>query len=397
MIAAAPAMANLFLSVAALTGLAVLHGVVAGRGRFDPLNRRFLIGLRVTMLLFAGRALVGLTGVEAFRNLVLFAAALVPIAVLILTEGLLRRHAPPWIKAGIGVGTLVFALAALVPASLADPLRLYALLAFQIGGLMAAGLLVVTRDKASLSAQENRAVERLGLSLILLIPLAAADFLTSDIGLPVQVSALAVLFLCWLALSLGRDEARHRGALASFVAVVLAGGLVAAALAFIVPLDMDGTIITAALILAAMLVAVILNDARALRGEEQTLSLLHLLADGRDDLPGFLRGLQGQPLVEGAVLVGADDLADLDTAVLDALFDARPVLRRTDAGRASGDESDHIAHLFDRFAATHVIRASRAPLTLLALSMPAIAASPRAELELRAVQHMASLLSERRG
>lgn len=395
MIAAAPVLTDISLSLAALAGLFVLHGVIAGRGRTDPLNRRFLFGIKVTMLLFAGRALTGLTGVEGLRIIVLFAAALIPIAVLILTEGLLRRHAPARVKAAVGVGTVVFAVAALVPAALADPLRLYALLSFQIGGLLAAGWLVVARDRTSLSTQENRAVERLGLSLILLIPLAAADFLMADLGLPVQISPLAVLFLCWLALSLGRDEARHRRALGSIAAVVVAGGLTAVLIATLVPLDRDGSIIVAALILASMLLAAVFNDARAVQGEEQSLSLLRHLAGGGKDATGFLQGLQAHPLVEGAAIIDSQSLNDLDAAVLARIFAAHPVLHPADAVAATDEEGDHIAHLFDRFAATHVLCVTTAPLTLVALSMPAITASPRTELELRAVQRMAQLLAER--
>ena len=395
MIADAPALTDLFLSLAALAGLAVLHGVIAARGRSDPLNRRFLIGLKVTMLLFAGRALSALTGLPVFHLLVLVAAALIPLAVLILTEGLLRRHAPPWIKAVVGVGTVVFVLGAFVPAALADPLRMYALLGFQMLGLLAAGWLVVMRVKASLSAQENRAVERLGLSLILLIPLAAADFLMIQLGLPIQISALAVLFLCWLAISLGREEVRHGSALGGFLAVVVAAAAATTLLAVIGAMDKDAVILTGAIVTAALLLAVIVNDASGLRSEEQSLSLLRHLAEGEDDPLAFLRGLQAHPLVEGAALIDAAELADLDQSVLARIVARRGVLRRADPPLPVDEEAEHVAHLFERFAATHILCVARVPLTLVALAMPAIAASPRAEMELRAVQRMARLMAER--
>jgi len=394
MIANAAMLTDLFLSLAALIGLGVLHRVLTARGRTDPLNRRFLVGLKVTMLLFAGRALGASTGVAAFHVLVLIAAALIPLAVLILTEGLLRRHAPPWIKAVVGVGTVVFVLGAIVPAAVADPLRMYALLGFQMVGLLAAGWLVLRRDRTGLSAQENRAVERLGLSLTLLIPLAAADFLMTQLGLPIQISALAVLFLCWLAMSLGHEEARHGLALSGFAAVIVAAGAASTLLALIIEMDKDTAIVTTAIVTAALVLAVIVNDARALRGEQQSLSLLRHLADGSDDPLAFLRGLQAHPLVEGAAVIEAAALADLDQAVLRRIVAAHPVLRRTDPLPSLAEEAEHVAHLFDRFAATHILCVAGAPLSLVALAMPAIAASPRAELELRAVQRMARLMAK---
>ena len=114
------------------------------------------------------------------------------------------------------------------------------------------------------------------------------------------------------------------------------------------------------------------------------------------DAVAFLRGLSAHPLVEGAVLIDAAALADLDGAVLARVFAAHPVLRRSDAATGS-TEGDHIAHLFDRFAATHVLLAAEAPLQLMALAMPALSASPRAELELRVVQRMAWLMARGQG
>ncbi len=108
-------LADLFLSLSALIGLAALHRAISARGRREPLNRRFIGGIRITMLLFAGRALEILTGFAGFRVLVLLAAALIPVAVLVLTEGLLRRHAPRGVKYAVGAGAIIFGLAAFVP------------------------------------------------------------------------------------------------------------------------------------------------------------------------------------------------------------------------------------------------------------------------------------------
>ena len=384
---------DLYLSLVAMGGLAILHHVIVGRGPDDPLNKRFLFGLRVTMLLFAGRALTMATGLSGFRVLVLLAASLIPLAVLILTEGLLRRHAPAWVKRLISGGTLIFALAALIPAALADPTRTWGLLVFQISGMLVSGWLILTRDKAGLAAAENRTVERLGLSLVALIPLVAADYLMLALDVPVQLSPLAVLALCWLAVSLGRAEAGHGGILTSFAAIVLAAICAAGLISLIAELDRNAAILMLTIILATLTLTGILNDARALRSEEQSLSLLRHMAEfGGTDPVAFLRGLADHPLVEGAILIGAAELADLDQAVLGRVFAAHPVLRCTPA-QQPGEAGDYIAHLRDRFGATHLLLASASPLQLVALSMPALSTSPRAELELRAVQRMALLMS----
>ena len=72
------------------------------------------------------------------------------------------------------------------------------------------------------------------------------------------------------------------------------------------------------------------------------------------------------------------------------------MVRRADPRAADGPEADHVAHLFARYDATHLMLATCAPLRVLALNMPSLAMSPRAELELRVVQRMAVLMGEGR-
>ena len=62
MIAAANVLTDLYLSIAALIGLTILHGTLIKRAADDLLVRRLVFGLRVGMMLFAGRALIVLTG-----------------------------------------------------------------------------------------------------------------------------------------------------------------------------------------------------------------------------------------------------------------------------------------------------------------------------------------------
>ena len=94
MIASANVLTDLYLSAAALIGLSVLHWHTRPSAATSPLSRRFLFVLRAGMLLFIGRMLVVLTGGEWFRFVVLLTAALIPLATLLLTESMLRRHAP---------------------------------------------------------------------------------------------------------------------------------------------------------------------------------------------------------------------------------------------------------------------------------------------------------------
>ncbi len=394
MISLANVLTDLYLSLAALIGLSILHMTLSGD---DPLIRRFVFGVRVTMLLFAGRALVVLTGGEAFRFLVMLAAGLIPLAVLLLTEGLLRRHAPGWAKGTVATGAVFFSVLSLFPSEWLDPLRLWVLFFFQVISFGLCGWLVVNRDKSSLSGAENVAVVRLALSILLFVPMIVVDFGTILLGVPVQISALGVLVLCWLALSLGNDTEGQRStivALGYSVAAALGSGML---LGTIIGAGRNGFILGIVIVLAAILLVMIAVDARRQQSARQSLTILRHLAEGPVDDPiRFLRGLQGFPKVEGAVIIEQDDLTDLRQSVLKDILNATPVLRRSDPLPSDPEHAEHVEHIFVRFAASHVLQVSKSPMRLVALSMPSLAASPHAELEVQVVQRMAALIGELR-
>ena len=394
MIAAAAPLTQLFLSSSALLGLFVLRRLVVRRDRWEPLNQRFLFCVNVSIMLFLGRLLMSLTGIAAFRILALLAAALIPLAAVVLTEGLLRRHAPGFVKAWVAGGAGIFCIGALWYSDSIDPYRLNALLLFQLVGFVMAGWMIITRERASLSAGENATVVRLGLSLLLFIPLAAGDFLLVYLALPIQFSALGVLILCWLAIGLARAHLGHRATLVSLAVIVAAGVIAGGTIGFLADLGRDGILLCMAVVLTVLCVVAILNDARILRVEEESLGLLRYLATAQTEDPmQFLRDLQAHPRVDGAVIVSGHSLAGLQGAVLDQIFHATPVLRRNDPPTLGPVADDHIAYLFDRYSATHVILAQSHPRVLVALSMPTLGASPTVELELQVVQRMAALIS----
>ena len=385
------------LSVAAVAGLLILRAALRARDPRDPINRRFLFAITVSLLIFGGRSLVMLTGADLFRVPVLLGGALVPLAVLVLTEGLLRRHAPGWIKTIVAMGASVMGISALWYGDGIDPPRLLLMLGLQVFGLAASGGLILWRDRSALSPAENRMVERLGLSLVLLVPLATSDFLVDMVGLPIMVSPLGVLFLCWLAIGLGRPDTGHMAPLAGFAALVVGAGVATWAVTRIGALDRDAAILAGAVILAAVLVPIIWIEARALLGDDRRMGLLRHLAGGAEDAEGFIRGLRGHPAVQGAAILTKAELADLDEDALSGLFTAHPVLRRAHLARLGGAQADHAEHLFSTYEATHILWLSAEPVRLLALSIPALSATETTELELRAVQRMAALLGPGHG
>ncbi len=396
MIASANILTDLYLSLAGIIGLAILHWQFAGNAATTLLTARFIFVLRVGMMLFAGRALVVLTGGMWFRFVVILAAALIPLATLLLTESMLRRHAPKWVKIYVGLGAILFGISAFWLGNALDPARLYGLLLYQLGGFAIAGWLIATRDRNSLSAGENRTAHRLGLALLFLVPLGASDFLLVALHLPVQVSAIGVLMMCWLALGLGRVQDGHRHSVFALLSVVFAALLCGGMVTLIGGFGRQGGILIVALILATLLVLAITASARDRRDAAGQASILAYLARPyQGDVLGFLQGLSDHPLMNKAAVITPSELDGLIPDVLTRIFTAAPVLRRDQRPALGHVAEDHMAHLFERFDATHLLDLGTKPRQIVAISVPAFLGSNVAHCELGAVQRMAALIADK--
>ena len=391
--------ADTITSLAALFGLLIVIAVVGGRDTGDPLSRRFLFGLRVLAVLLACRILDWVTSFGVFRLVTIVAAGLLPLAALLLTEGLLRRHAPFFLKLLAAGGAVTFLLLAMIPERFAEPWRMAALLVFQFGGFFAIGWLVVMRDRASLSAAENRTVERMALSLLLIIPFMITDYRPGLFEVPVRLGGIAILFLCWLTIGLGRPSPSHRDTIGAFAVIALSSIFAGLALGGIDHIGWRGSVQGVVIVLSATLLAVIYNDSVSLAAEKRRDSLLRHMAEGDlTDSARFLRGLQNHSLVDGALILPAAELGDFDLNVLARALERAPVRSIADVHPdvlVDQDIREQLAWLFEKYEATHVLLATLNPLTVVALNMPALASSPGVEMELRAVQRMAMLIAQR--
>ncbi|MGL3607992.1 hypothetical protein ACSV9I_15855 [Rhizobium sp. G187] len=391
-----PTIADTFISLAAFLGLIVLIRAIRSFDAGSPQTRRFLFGLRVLAVLMVSRVLAWWTGFFVFEAATIIAAGLVPLAAVLVAEALMRRHAPPLTKWIAGGGAASFAVLAFLPDALFGPWLLIGLFLYQLLTLALAGHMAVTRDRKSLSRAENQAVDRIALSLLLILPLLITDFRSTHVDFPVRLGGVAILFLCWLLISLGQRTVSHRDTVVSFVILTSVSLIAALAIVLETAFDTAALMRTASIVTSAALVAVIWKDSLSLRMEQRRQSLIRHLAEDRiDDTMGFLKELQIHPMVEGALLLEETDLADLDLASLKTLLSGRPLLRASETSALSEAEIEQLAWLFEKYEATHVMLVSKKPFRLVALNMPSVSATPGAETELKVVQRMALLISER--
>ncbi|WEZ86009.1 hypothetical protein P6U16_24030 (plasmid) [Rhizobium sp. 32-5/1] len=305
--------ADSIVSLSAFVGLVFFILVLRGRDRGDPLYSRFRFGLSVVAVVMLARVFSWLYDSSLAVYITVAAAGTVPLAALLITEGLMRRHAPFPLKVFVSGGAALFFVVALLPSMLVGNIPYILLFLFQLLTFIAIGVLVATRDKSTLSAAENKTIERIGLSLLIIVPTIVTDFRFEGFDVPVRLAGIAILAMCWLGIGVGRPHVTHRDTLTSFAVLVVAAGASGWALAVIADQGLAGTVQAIAITLSVLLVAMICNDSMSLRAEDRRASLLKYLAQGdTGSAARFLSGLRDHLLVDGALIVEGRELEDFD-------------------------------------------------------------------------------------
>ncbi|MGC2778319.1 MAG: hypothetical protein WA418_22065, partial [Bradyrhizobium sp.] len=103
--------ADSIVNLCGATGLAVAAAMLYRRDPRGPLTARLVVLLALVASLFLLRGIAWWTDNATLDRISLIPAALIPLGALIVTEGLLRRHAQRRLKAVALVGGVVLAIA----------------------------------------------------------------------------------------------------------------------------------------------------------------------------------------------------------------------------------------------------------------------------------------------
>ncbi|MEM9798640.1 MAG: hypothetical protein AAF919_19290 [Pseudomonadota bacterium] len=389
--AEADLIADSVVTAAGLLGLGLLAHILSADRPARLTNRRFVLGLHVVGVVMAARLVFWLTDIRLFGLLTYAAAALVPLAALLIAEALTRRHAPVMLKAWTVGGAVLLVFTAFVPWPPYHPLPLVLLAGFQFLSFLSIAALILARDRASLSTAENGLIDRLVLSLVFIISFALTDFRGLLFDSPVRLSGIAVLILCCLALDLRRGEAGRAGlalAAATLVAVLTVTLWSVARIAAPSPAAL---VQIGAILSSAILAGHAVLSARAIRRGAGRDDLLRFLAtDPAPTRDAFLAGLRRTGLATGALILTPDDLADFDLSFR-AEIARQGVLRQSDPP-AEPHLAEQAAWFFEKFDVTHALMVGDGPLRILALNLPPLARPEQLEHELAVAQRLARLL-----
>jgi hypothetical protein len=318
---------------------------------------------------------------------------------LIVTEGILRRHAPRAAKIAAVAGAALLGLGGLVGLeSYATPYSIVLSL-FQLAGFAICAWLLATRDRSTLMASENRSIGQLAAGAVIVIPFIATDFQVLAPDIPVRLGALgALLVVTAVLIAGGGTETRRQGV--SLTALRLSSAALLGAAASCVAPDVDAAQVMrfSAIAISGVLTIGLMTDTLRAWFESREPGVLNSVAAStarsRDEL---IAELTRHPMFESARRYRESDLGAYDPPLLRNFLSTRRVLRRPDApwGLAAPDPAvERLVSLLKANNATHVIVLSHDPVDMLVLAVPVISADPATETALALVRRLLASIPE---
>jgi hypothetical protein len=392
----ASVIADSIVNLCGAIGLCVAMVALYRRDPKSPLTRRLLFMLGVAAALFFVRGIAWWSGSAWLDRLSLLPAALVPLGALIVTEGMLRRHAPRAVKMGAVFGAILLGLGgALGLGDFATPYSI-ALSLFQLAGFATCAWLLASRDRGTLLASENRSIGRLAVGALLVIPFVITDFQVLAPDIPVRLGALgALLVVTAVLIATGNTETRRQGILMTALRLASAALLGAAAACVSGDLDAAQVMRFCAIAISGVLTIGLMTDTLRAVFEQQVPGVLDSVAASaattRDRL---ISELARHPIFESARRFREAELAAYDPPRLRDFLRLRRVLRRPDApwGLTAADPAvERITSLIAANSATHVLILSHDPVDLIVLAVPVIAADPATETALALLRRLLAL------
>ena len=383
----------------AADGLVNLFGaggvvVVANEARrtdpHGPVTQRVVAALYLVAALFVVRVAAWFTGNSVLGTLEHILASAVPLCSLIVAEGLLRRHAPRWLKIALVVGPIALLLIEtipMVPQIFGNALLLVTVL----GGYCAVAALLWLRDVSSLTAVENMTVRRLLLAVVVLAPLIMTDFRSLWPEVYVRMGAVGALLVLYLGLGSGNLHVPLRARMWSLGMFLLIAALFGFEYAVIDQHGSDDLFRSTTVGFSGLLFAALFSEARGASLERNRPAEPIV---GAKTIKAFTERLAAHPLLNGSHVLSGAMLDDVrDPSFVNLLAD-EGVLRRSTKpwGRCATDDGvERAISLMTAYDATHLALLTTEPLRVIAVQLPGIAIDERTESEIALVRLVGAL------
>ena len=189
--------ASVLINLISAVGLFVLLAGIRRSATPDALQSRLVWLIGMTAGLFVIRSISWTTGLDLFIRAEIVFAAPLPLLLVIVTEAVLRRHAPFAMKVFVTATAILFALMGVIGHRGVEPWFSYALASVQLITLIFCVSWLMARERDARSAAENRTATIFMVILVLAGMLFFTDY-TSISNAPARLGALGFLMAAYV-------------------------------------------------------------------------------------------------------------------------------------------------------------------------------------------------------
>ncbi len=338
-----------------------------------------------------------LGGSELLDKFEMTPAILIPLSALLLTEGLLRRHAPLFAKIVVTAGTVFFMVW-----NWRVGLSVIGLSAF--AGFLATTIamdayLLITRERGSLSSSENNLINAFIVAVLFCVPLVITDFREELGAVPLRLGSIGALLLVYVFIRGTQKDTRKRAVFFTISRFVGRGAILGFAQWVIIAdvAEIRGHEISLAIALASSLVMLfmVIDHIEQLGEERQRYSISHWIGrEAINNLGEFTSALQKLPQLGNIRLLHEDRLKRYDETVVVPFLKEHVVVSLAKARKqwqAGHPPRDQILDLLESQSATHLCMISEKPWILIVCTLPEVGQGSSHEVELRVIQKLGSL------
>jgi hypothetical protein len=343
-------------------------------------------------LLFAVRTGANALNMPSLSMLALVIVCALPLAALLLAEGLLRRHAFWPLKVVVTLGAVAIAVGLLVSGGTATAATLW-VGCFVIPSLAAIALMLLAREKASLSEQENASVKALIGSGLFLIASSVTGFLPQA---PLGLSGIGAALVAFVLGANPNAANETRNVMLSVLAMIIMAALSALAMSHSFGLEgRDEQIRLGAIFLSLLLASNSILGVLHRFASRANQDFARALGDADvSSLDNFLNSVADQPLLAGLRIAKGPMLAEYDVKSLAATMKTRAVWTRPiladKAMQISARARDELRDLMTRTDASHAVLVSEMPLRIALLTLPEVGSADSTEINLALFHKLAA-------
>lgn len=370
-------------------------------------TRAVLFLLICTFAMLVLRGLYWISGSGTLGRLVFAAATLLPLAITLVTEQLLRRHHPLWVKIVALAATVVFGVINLFADLTARDALLVAFASCLAFIVLLNAAFLLRADAAELAANEKRQARAVLIAALIAAPLVVTDFREQIVAIPVRLGAIGALMLVYVLLH-GADTPRVGQRLLIQLVFSLAAACVLS-LAFgaatqgigspLYEATLRGLPLAHAWVLLTMIFVRIASVSSRDSGQR---FLRWLLLARLDNAEAFLKSLKRLTQTEEHIVLGPEDLRRYAIGLMLKLEQGRrePVslsAARTLVRHGAAHEveaAEQIVDLLERHEMTHVLVITEEPALVVLLNLPQGIDEATGSLRAGVIQRLARRLSE---